>query len=127
MQLTISDFCSSILTLNKGIRFAGIANREGQLIAYAYRKGIVPLLTPRETEISVLQSFIRMGTRTTLEQKLGDTVYAFTMYKKVKRVTIPIRNSSQVTHIFMVSFDVEVEHEPIILNKIIPELEKLTL
>jgi hypothetical protein len=127
MQLTISDFCSSILTLNKGIRFAGIANREGQLIAYAYRKGIVPLLTPRETEISVLQSFIRMGTRTTLEQKLGDTVYAFTMYKKVKRVTMPIRNSSQVTHIFMVSFDVEVEHEPIILNKIMPELEKLTL
>jgi hypothetical protein len=127
MQLTISDFCTGILTLNKGIRFVGIANREGQLIAYAYRKGIVPLLTPKETEISVLQSFIRMGTRTTLEQKLGDTVYAFTMYKKVKRVTMPIRNSSQVTHIFMVSFDVEVEHEPIILNKIMPELEKLTL
>lgn len=125
MQLTISDFCTNILTLNKGIRFAGIANREGQLVAYAYRKGIVPLLTPKETEVSVLQSFIRMGTRTTLEQKLGDTVYAFTMYEKVKRATIPIRNSLQVTHIFMVSFDIEVDHEPIILNKIVPEMEKL--
>ena len=127
MQVTISDFCTGILAFDKGIRFAGIANREGQLIAYAYRKGIVPLITPKETEVSVLQSFIRMGTRTTLEQKLGDTVYAFTMYKKVKRATMPIRKSSQVTHIFMVSFDVEVNHEPIILGKIIPALEKLEL
>lgn len=127
MQLTINDFCSSMLRLDRGIRFVGVADREGQLIGHAYRKGIVPLLTPKETEISVLQSFIRMGTRATLEQKLGDTVYSFTMYKKVKRVTIPLRNSSKITHIFMVSFDVEVNHEPIVLNGILPELENLVL
>ncbi len=48
-------------------------------------------------------------------------------YRKVKWVTIPIRNSSKITHIFMVSFDVEVDHEPIILNGIIPELGNLVL
>ncbi|NWG37248.1 MAG: hypothetical protein HXY31_06530 [Nitrososphaera sp.] len=113
--------------MDRGIRFVGVANREGKLIAHAYRKGIVPLLTPQETEVSVLQSFIRMGTRATLEQKIGETVYAFTMYRKVKRVTIPLRNSSKITHIFMVSFDLDVDHEPIIINKIIPELENLVL
>lgn len=82
MLLTISDFCANMLKLNKGIRFAGVADRDGRLIGHAYRKGIVPLLTPKEAEISVLQSFIRMGTRATLEQKLGDTVYSFTLYKK---------------------------------------------
>lgn len=127
MQLTVNDFCSSMLRLDRGIRFVGVADREGRLIGHAYRKGIVPLLTPKETEISVLQSFIRMGTRATLEQKLGDTVYSFTMYRKVKRVTIPLRNSSKITHIFMVSFDVEVNHEPIVLNGILPELENLVL
>lgn len=127
MQLTISDFCVSILRLDKGIRFAGVADRDGRLVGHAYRKGIIPLLTPRETEISVLQSFIRMGTRATLEQKLGDTIYSFSMYRKVKRVTIPLRNSSKITHILMVSFDVDVDHEPIILNGIIPELEKLVI
>jgi hypothetical protein len=116
-----------MLRIDRGIRFVGVADSEGMLIGYAYRKDIVPLLTPKETEISVLQSFIRMGTRATLEQKLGDTVYSFTMYRKVKRATIPIRNSSKITHIFMVSFDVEVDHEPIILNGILPELEKLAL
>lgn len=127
MQLTVNDFCTNILRLDRGIRFVGVANREGKLIAHAYRKGIVPLLTPRETEVSVLQSFIRMGTRATLEQKIGDTVYSFTMYKKVKRVTIPLRDSSRITHIFMVSFDLDVDHEPIIIRKMIPELDNLVL
>ncbi len=127
MQLTLNDFCSSILGIDRGIRFAGVADMEGKLIGHAYRKGIVPLLTPKETEVSVLQSFIRMSTRGTLEQKLGGTVYSFTMYGKVKRATIPVRSSSRTTHIFMVSFDVDVDHEPIILHKILPELEKLAL
>ena len=127
MQLTINDFCASILRLDRGIRFVGVANREGKLIGHAYRKGIVPLLTPQETEVSVLQSFIRMGTRATLEKKLGDTVYSFTMYQKVKRVTIPLRGSSKITHIFMVSFDMDVDHEPIVVKRIIPELENLVL
>ena len=127
MQLTINDFCTNMLRLDRGIRFVGVANREGKLIGHAYRKGIVPLLTPKETEVSVLQSFIRMGTRATLEQKIGETVYAFTMYRKVKRVTIPLRNASKITHIFMVSFDLDTDHEPIIINKIIPELENLVL
>lgn len=127
MQLTINDFCASMLKIDRGVRFVGIANREGQLMGHAYRKGIVPLLTPKETEVSVLQSFIRMSTRATLEQKIGETVYSFTMYRKVKRVTIPLRNSSKITHIFMVSFDLDVDHEPIIINKILPELENLVL
>jgi hypothetical protein len=63
-----------MLGLDRGIRFVGVADTEGRLVGHAYRKGIVPLLTPKETEVSVLQSFIRMSTRTTLEQKLGGTV-----------------------------------------------------
>lgn len=68
-----------------------------------------------------------MSTRETLEKKLGSTVYVFAMYEKVKRVTIPVRNSTKISHIMLVSLDVDVDHEPIILHKILPELKHLAL
>ncbi|HEX9678879.1 hypothetical protein [Nitrososphaera sp.] len=123
----IDNFCARMLTLDKGIRFVGVANKEAKMIGSAYREGLRPLLNPSETEMSILQSIIRMGTRETLEKKLGETVYAFAMYKKVKRVAVPLRRSSKITHILMASFDINVDHEPIILTKILPELEQLAM
>jgi hypothetical protein len=49
------------------------------------------------------------------------------MYSKVKRATIPLRKDGTITHMLMVSFDVEVDHEPLILKKIIPMAGDLAL
>lgn len=127
MTKTINDFCAKILELDKGIRFVGIADKEGTLIGHARRKGFVPLLNANETKMMLLQSMIRMGTRSTLEGKLGETLYAFAHYKKVKRATIPIRSASGITHIMLVSFDPETNHEPIIVGKILPAAEKFAV
>lgn len=112
------ELCTSILELDPSIRFAGFADGLGRMVASAYRKGTVPLLTKEESEMSVTQSILRMGTRSTLEAKLGRTVFAFAMYEKVKRATIPAGN-----HFLMVSFDTNAEHEPIIMEKILPLLK----
>ena len=113
------------MELDKGIRFAGLANKEGTLVAHSYRKGIIPLLMEKEIEILALQSSIRMSTRTTLEKKLGEALYAFTVYKKVKRATIPVRDSSGIIYLLMVSFDTDVNPESIILEGIIPRLNEI--
>jgi hypothetical protein len=123
----INDFCAKILALDKGIRFVGIANKEGTLIGHARRKGFVPLLNANETKMMLLQSMIRMGTRSTLEDKLGQTLYAFAHYKNVKRATIPMRNASGITHIMLVSFDPQTNHEPIIVGKILPAVEQFAV
>lgn len=111
--------CKQILALDHTIRFAGVADRFGKIIAYQYREGLLPLLDTKDSERSIMQSAIRMSTRRTLEEKLGKTVYAFTMYEKVKRVTIPMHTGGQ-DEILMISFDMESNHEQIILKKIIP-------
>ncbi len=116
--------CSEILALDDGIRFAGIATRFGKVVASIYRDKLDPLLTGQESELSVTQSIIRMGTRQTLEEKLGKTVYAFAMYEKVKRATIPVRDADG--HILMVSFENNCDHERLILEKIIPLVRKQT-
>jgi hypothetical protein len=118
--LSEQDLCKQILELDKTIRFAGIASIQGKLIAQEYRSGLRSLLTKEESELSVIQSIIRMGTRKTLEEKVGKTIYAFALYEKVKRATIPLDNAS----ILMISFNVEANHEYIILNKILPLIRK---
>lgn len=124
MSVNAVELCGEILLLDKGIRFAGIATRFGKVVSSVYRGGLDPLLTRTESELSVTQSIIRMGTRQTLERKLGKTVYAFAMYEKVKRATIPLHDADN--HILMISFDIESDHERLILEKILPIIRERT-
>jgi hypothetical protein len=95
---------------------------KGKLVAEAYREGLVPLLTKQETELSALQAIVKMATRESLEEKkLGKTIYASALYEKIKRATIPLRGGEMMSdYILLVSFDLEAEHESVILNKILP-------
>ena len=97
-----------------------MASIEGKLIAQEYREGLQSFLTKEESELSVMQSIIRMGTRKVLEEKVGKTIYAFALYEKVKRATMPLGDSG----ILMISFDIEANHEDIILNKVLPVISK---
>lgn len=63
-----------------------------------------------------------MNTRKDYESKLGKPIYSFTLYEKLKRVAISLDNNDYP--ILMVSFDVEADHESIILKKIIPFVKK---
>jgi hypothetical protein len=113
--------------LDNGIRFAGIANKDGKMVCHAYRTGVVPMLTARETEISVLQSVIRASTRRNLEKKMGKSLFSYTRYEKVKRVTIPLSDKSNDLQIFMASFEIDFVPEPIVMGKIIPLLQELEI
>ncbi len=50
--------------------------------------------------------------------KIGKPIYSFTLYEKVKRVTIALKNKDYP--ILMVSFDIPANHEHIVMNKILP-------
>ena len=55
-----NDLCKQILQLDRSIRFVGIVNMKGKLVAEAYREGLVPLLTKQETGLSALQAIVKM-------------------------------------------------------------------
>jgi hypothetical protein len=114
----LDSLCSKIIESDKAIRFVGISNKMGNQLISRYRKGLTPLLTPSEIEMYAMQTVLRMNTRKDFELKLGKPLYSFTLYQKVKRVTIPIENKEYP--ILMASFDVEADHDNIIVNKILP-------
>ena len=114
----LDSLCSKIIESDKAIRFVGISNKMGNQIISRYRDGLTPLLTPSEIEMYAMQTVLRMNTRKDFELKLGKPLYSFTLYQKVKRVTIPLE--SKEYPILMASFDLEADHENIIVNKILP-------
>jgi hypothetical protein len=116
------DICRQILLADRTIRFAGIADKMGKIVASELREGVKPLLTAEEVEGSAIKSVLRMKTREDYEEKLGRAIYTFTLYENVKRASIPLRHDDY--NLLIVSFDNYARHEEIILGKILPLLRR---
>ena len=97
------NVCDRILEVDNSIRFSGFANNNGKIIAAQYRNGLDPLLTSEESELSFIDSVLRMRTRDDMKTKLGKVIYSSTVYEKVNRATILLDNEEYP--ILMVSFD----------------------
>ena len=115
-------FCNKILESDSSIRFVGIPNKMGRQIVSSYRNGLTLLLTPQEIEMFAIESVLRMNTRKDFESKLGRPIYSFTLYEKVKRATITLENED--FPILMASFDIQADHDHIIMDKILPIIRK---
>jgi hypothetical protein len=118
----LDSLCSRIIEADKAIRFVGISNKMGNQIISRYRSGLTPLLTPKEIEMYALQSVLRMNTRKDYESKLGKPIYSFTLYQKIKRVTVTLENKEY--SILLASFDIEADHDNIIVNKLLPMINE---
>ena len=114
----LDDLCKQIIQSDSSIRFVGIADKYGKQVAFGYREGLVPYLNQTESEIYSMDTVMRMNTRREMEGKLGKVIYSFTLYEKLKRVTIYVGNTDYP--VLMASFDTNSDHENIILNKILP-------
>jgi hypothetical protein len=123
MYSSREEICDQIIGLDSSIRFVGFATDAGKIIAYKYRKKVDPLLTSNETQLSFIDSALRMRIRKDTEQKLGKAICSITLYEKVTRATILL--DSKDYPILMISFDNSIkgtDHESLILNGIIPLL-----
>ncbi|MFL6413843.1 MAG: hypothetical protein ACJ71K_21705 [Nitrososphaeraceae archaeon] len=119
--------CNNTLQLDKSIRFAGIANNMGTLMGYKVREGLVPLLNEAELENNIMKTVLRMKTREDFESKLGEVIYTFALYKRVKRASIPLSGHNQDMAVLTVSFDMAADHDSIIMDKILPFLKQSEL
>src|SRR5688500_15020525 len=119
------EICNQVLQLDKSIRFAGIANKLGTLIAYKLREGLVPLLNEEEIQNSIMKTVLRMKTREDYKSKLGHVIYTFALYKRVKRASIPLDHPDLA--VLTLSFDMAADQDSIIMDKILPVLKQWKL
>ncbi len=101
-------FCDKVVTLDKSIRFIGIADGHGRLLATAERKGLIPLLNMQETEQYAITAATRQYTRVRWQQLLGKIFYTY-----------------HLRYVIIFTFDVDTENfHDITMKKIIPLIRR---
>jgi hypothetical protein len=127
-DLNYNKIIQHIFELDRSIICIVIANlANGKIIATKYKEdAMLRSLTRQESELLTMQSLIRMGTRRTLEYKLGRALYSSTVYENVSRASISLSNEQENEggddSILMLTFDKNADHEGIIKSKILPFL-----
>jgi hypothetical protein len=121
-------FCERVISADPHIRFVGIADQHGRLLATKDRKGLKPLLNMQETEQYALTAATRQHTRIRWQQVLGKIDYSSSHYDKLLRATIPITDeNNRLSNIIILTLDVETDDlHTIMMEKIVPLVRENT-
>jgi hypothetical protein len=116
------EICNKVISINSAIRFAGIVDEDGELLAFSERKELTPLLTPEERAQYAITAATRQYTRLRWESHLGKINYASSLYAKLIRATIPITDeNNRLAYVLLMSFDVgTTDFHNIIMKHVIP-------
>src|SRR3712207_9510416 len=80
-------------TLFRSIRWTGIVNKNGVILAQKTRKGARLLLSEEENEEYAATAIARQKTRGKFAPKIGKMVYSFGRYELLHRATVPINEN----------------------------------
>ena len=87
-----------------------------------YEKGLFLSLNEEDLQNNIMKTVLRMKIREDYESKLGDVIYTFALYKRVKRASIPLDHPDLA--VLTVSFDMAANQDSIIMDKILPVLKQ---
>lgn len=87
-----SGFCERIIALDDKIRFVGIVNKSGEVIAGGFQKGVEPLLEGEDEQELYLHSLSNLAVLNNFTHQLGGVCYHIAKYDKVSLMTFPLRD-----------------------------------
>jgi hypothetical protein len=118
----LNSVCEEVLAKNSSIRWTGIVNNNGVILAQKARKGVKLLLSEEENEEYAATAIARQKTRGKFEPKIGKMVYSFGRYELLHRATMPINEN----YYLLMTLDVEEKNfDSIIIDKILPVIIKI--
>jgi hypothetical protein len=117
----LNSLCDDVLAKHASIRWTGIVNKNGVILAQKKRKGVKLMLSEEENEEYAATAIARQKTRGKFEPKIGKMVYSFGRYELLHRATIPINDN----YYMLMTLDVEEKNfDSIITDEIMPVITK---
>lgn len=95
---TFTKKCNRLLE-ESDIRFAGLLNSMGNLVAGGFKKNIEPLKNKIELKKMFMEAVLRVRTRQDFDDNLGPVKYAASRRDEVVMMTFPVLNN----HVLLVS------------------------
>ena len=117
----LNSVCNDVLAKHSSIRWTGVVNKNGVILAQNARKDAKLLLSDEENEEYAATAIARQKTRGKFEPKIGKMIYSFGRYELVHRATVPINEN----YYLLMTLDVgEKNFDSIIIDKILPVLTR---
>jgi hypothetical protein len=86
--------CNDIFALNPNIRFAGIVNKMGTLVAGGMRQSVKSMEDKVDSSKLYLESVLRSEMRKDFDKEFGKTIYSFSEREKIKIASFPLYNDN---------------------------------
>ena len=114
--------CEEVLAISPTIRFAGVINNMGTLVAGGMKQGINSMEDKEDSSKLYIESALRSEMRKDFDAEFGKTIYSFSERERIKVASFPLQDN----HLLRVSLEKhETHHDKIIKNilKIINNLQ----
>ena len=113
--------CDNIFALSPNIRFVGVINGMGDLVAGGMREGVQSMEDKDNSPKLYLEFALRSEMRKDQDAEFGKTIYSFSEREKIKFAVLPLLQS----HLLMVSIEKkEINHNELIENILNLTMEK---
>ena len=110
MTINYDDLTKQVLDSDPQIRFAGVANSKGELVAGGQKENVEEMLVGDEVKMSIHYALQKRDLYTNLAYKIGHEKSSITEYDKVTMISIPL-NSQEL---FLISTEPRAEYLKII-------------
>ena len=99
--------CENIFSYHSGIRFVGVIDKMGKLVAGGMREGLSPMES--DSAKLYLEFALRSEMRKDFDKDFGKTLYSYSVREKVKLASFPLGQ-----YVLRVSMETIVPHNEII-------------
>ena len=93
----IYDFakiCDSAMAVDPKIRFAGVINERGRLVAGGMKKDIEPMENTKDDEMIFMEIALRVKMRKEFDKQLGQVRFAMALRERILAISVNIDDSN---------------------------------
>ncbi len=110
LGIDYSELSKQVLDLTSEVRFAGVANSKGELVAGGKKQDVESLLDDDQVKMSIHYALQKRDLYTNLAYKIGNETASITEYEKVTMISVPI-NSNEL---FLISTEPRADYLKIV-------------
>lgn len=108
--MNLDELCQNVLKINEDVRFAGVLDKNGQLVFGGYKDGLSSHLQSDESKMSFHYASKAWESRKNLSHRVGKEKFAIVEFEKVKLISVPVDGNN----ILLVSVEPKTIHDQIV-------------
>jgi len=87
-----TKICDSVLSVDPKIRFAGVINERGRLVAGGMKENVEPIESEKDDEMIFMELALRVKMRKEFDKQLGPVNFALASRERALAISVIINN-----------------------------------